>query len=244
MLFSHKSSSHFDLFPSLSVSKTSIEQVTFFRYLGVNLSSNLSWSRHISKICSNSRKIIGLLFRHFYPYASSSTLIRLYTSLVRPILEYCSIIWDPLSAALCLSLESVQQFALKLSSKFRSSLINYLQSSFKVSSLASRRKCSKLIFIFKLYNNLIFFPSSVLQLSPPSCYPIRSYPPQILFLIILKKPLSRILSSHLQFFSGILSSLPSKKLTLFPIFLFFSINLINFLDLLILILKTDYIPNI
>ena len=54
-----------------------------------------------------SRKILGLLFCHFYPYDPTSALIRLYTSLVRPILEYCSIVWDPTSAALCLSLEYV-----------------------------------------------------------------------------------------------------------------------------------------
>ena len=43
MFFSNKSSSHFDSFSSLCMSKSSsIERVTFFHYLGVTLSSSLS----------------------------------------------------------------------------------------------------------------------------------------------------------------------------------------------------------
>ena len=44
--------------------------------------------------------------------SSTSTVIRLYITLVRPILEYCAVIWDP-SSPLSHSLDSVQRFTIK-----------------------------------------------------------------------------------------------------------------------------------
>ena len=57
MFFSHKSS-HFDSFSLLSISHTSIERVSSFRYLGILLSPSLSWALHIAATCSKARKVI------------------------------------------------------------------------------------------------------------------------------------------------------------------------------------------
>ena len=61
-----------------------LEEVKFFKYLGVLLINNLSWSDHISELCSKARKIIGLLYRQFYNDSNPATLKQLYISLVRP----------------------------------------------------------------------------------------------------------------------------------------------------------------
>lgn len=42
-----------------------LEEVEIFKYLGVLVSNNLSWSDHISKLCAKARKILGLLYRQF-----------------------------------------------------------------------------------------------------------------------------------------------------------------------------------
>ena len=145
IIFSRKSPSLFDGFPSLEISSSSIERVSSFRYLGVLLTPTLTWTPHISAICCKSRRILGIIFRHFHPYSSASTIIRL---LVHPHLEYCSAIWAPSSPSLCHSIESVQNFALKLASKFRPSLKSSLQSSFNLPNLSTRRLYSKLLLIF------------------------------------------------------------------------------------------------
>ena len=176
MFFSRKPVSHFDHFPTLSISHSPLDRVSSFRYLGVLLTPSLSWSNHITTICSKARKLLGLIFRHFYSHSSPSTLIKLYI-LVRPHLEYCSLIWDPSSPTLIRSLESVQLFALKLASKFRPFLIPSLKSQFNLPSLASRRSYFKLIFLFKLSHELLHFPSPILQLNPTLPYPIRSFHP-------------------------------------------------------------------
>ena len=73
---------------------------------------------HLIHCCSKSQKILGLVFRHFYKHSSPETIIRLYTSLVRPILEYCSPVWSPSSSSQTIKLEFIQSFAIKLAYKF------------------------------------------------------------------------------------------------------------------------------
>ena len=186
MFFSNKSS-NFDCFPPLSISHTPIDRVSSYRYLGVLLSSFLSWAPHIAATCSKARKVIGLMFRHFCRNSSASTLIRLYKTLVRPILEYCSVICDPSSPSLSHSLEAVQHFAIKLASRFRPSLVASIYSDFKISSLATRRHHAKLIFLFKLLHDHLFFPFQITQPLHPPSYPLRSFHPKNLICPHTKK---------------------------------------------------------
>ena len=50
----------------LVLHNSTIEQVPFMKYLGIHLSSDLTWSKHISEICNKARRIIGFLYRNFY----------------------------------------------------------------------------------------------------------------------------------------------------------------------------------
>ena len=72
-----------------------LEEVEIFKYLDVLISKNLSWSEHISEICTKAQQILGLLYRQLYNNGDPATLRQLYISLVRPHLEYASQVWDP-----------------------------------------------------------------------------------------------------------------------------------------------------
>lgn len=72
-----------------------LEEVDSFKYPGVLIKSNLSWSDHIAGICSKAKQILGLIYRQFYTNSSAETLKQLYLSLVQPHLEYTSQLWDP-----------------------------------------------------------------------------------------------------------------------------------------------------
>ena len=97
MIISRKSSSFLSLLPSLLLDNSPLECVSNFKYLGVILTSQLSWTPHINHICSKSKKLLGLLFRQFYSLCSPHVLLKLYLSLVLPHLTYCSSLWDPYS---------------------------------------------------------------------------------------------------------------------------------------------------
>ena len=48
--------------------------VTPNKYLGVTLTSDLTWSNHIRNITTKSRRLAGLLYRQFYKWSSPATL--------------------------------------------------------------------------------------------------------------------------------------------------------------------------
>jgi len=82
-------------FHPLMLNGLHLNRVECFKYLGVLLSSDLSWTPHITSVCSKARQILGLLYRRFYNYAEGDTLKQLYLSLIRPHLEYACPVWDP-----------------------------------------------------------------------------------------------------------------------------------------------------
>ena len=142
---------------------TNLESVKMFKYLGVLISCDLSWSLHVDNICSKTRKIIGLLYRQFYHHANELTLLKLYVSLVRPHMEYAASVWNPHLQHDIQQLENVQKFGLRVCTKLWQSDYSELLELTGVPSLANRRLYSCLCCVYKIINNLCFFPSDILS---------------------------------------------------------------------------------
>ena len=96
----------------LCLNGSALEVVPTFKYLGVLLSADLSWTQHIQNTCSKAHKIVGLLYRHYYQYSDFNTLRQLYLSLVLPHLEYAASVWSPYLLKDIAFLEDVQKFGL------------------------------------------------------------------------------------------------------------------------------------
>ena len=62
MLLTQKSNPHSH---ALTLNGEVLEMVTQYKYLGVKLSSDLHWTPHIKQICSNAKKLVGLIYRNF-----------------------------------------------------------------------------------------------------------------------------------------------------------------------------------
>ena len=71
-----------------------LDVVTSARYLGVDISSGLSWNSHIDRITVKANRTLGFLKRDIKTKQSKVREMA-YNTLVRPQLEYASPIWDP-----------------------------------------------------------------------------------------------------------------------------------------------------
>ena len=127
------------IFPTTPLHPLMLNDLNKVEYLGVLLSSDLSWTPHIMSVCSKAKQILGLLYRRFYNHAEGATLMQLYLSLITPHLEYACLVWDPHTMKDKVLLEDVKKFALQMATKQRYSGYQELLDIMNVPSLADRR---------------------------------------------------------------------------------------------------------
>ena len=138
-----------------------LETVSTFKYLGLLLTSDLSWSKHIEGICTKTKKILGLLYHRFYQHANQETLLQLYILIVRPHMEYAAQVWDPHLKKDQDLLESTQKFACKMITKHWDKSYNELLYMTNLPSLADRRLHLKMCSLYKIVHNMTYFPPDI-----------------------------------------------------------------------------------
>ena len=136
-----------------------IEEVQHFKYLGVWISSDLTWTKHIEIVSCKARRVLGYMYRTFAPYCDSHTIISLYKSQVLPLLDYASVVWDPHLKKDKLLLESVQLYATRMASKSWKESSDSLNQRFELPTLEHRRQYFKLLLTYKFLNAYTFCPS-------------------------------------------------------------------------------------
>ena len=77
---------------NILVNGVAIKRVSKFKYLGVIFDERLSWNDHVKYILTKAGSRIGMLNRIRSSITSYSANV-VYTSLIRPILEYCDTVW-------------------------------------------------------------------------------------------------------------------------------------------------------
>ena len=140
----------------------SLTRAHHHEYLGVTSTPDLSWSLHITNICKKTRKQIGLLYRNFCRFADSSTLLKLYTSFVRPHTEYASAIWDLHLSNNILAIEGTQKFAMRVCLKNWRADYDLLLNLAQLPRLSSRRKFLKLCLLFNIFTGKVACHDSLL----------------------------------------------------------------------------------
>ena len=67
------------LFHLLKLHMQTMERVSQYKYLGVLINEDLTWSSHINEISNKARRMVGLLYRQFYAWTYTPALLKLYT---------------------------------------------------------------------------------------------------------------------------------------------------------------------
>ena len=161
------------------------------KYLGVTISSNLTWSEHIKSTCKKAKQRLGFIHRHL-SQSPPNVRHRIYRATVLPKLEYCCAVWDPHYVSDIDALESVQKFAGRVITRQWHSDYHTLCSTLNWQPLSVRRKLQKLKVCYNIVNNRSIIPSSNFSLHPrPS--------PRHPHSQILYKPFAKT-SSHLNSF--------------------------------------------
>ena len=139
-----------------------LDLVDHHPYLGVELSNDMKYNRHIDQTTSKASKVLGFLKRNLR-HCPSRIKERAYTSLVRPKLEYCSTIWNPHTASNINKIEAVQKnaarFVLNKPLDYKKpESVTAMVEQLNWETLEQRRKIADNILMYKVVHHLIAVP--------------------------------------------------------------------------------------
>ena len=144
-----------------------LQRVTSNPYLGVELTENLSWNMHIDKIVKKANSVLGLVRRNLYNTPKETKIIA-YQSIVRPSVEYAASIWDPPTVKNINKLERVQRSAARFVYRDyeRTSSVTSMLQSLEWLTLQDRRRCARLVNLYKIRNNTLHVSAATNRLIP------------------------------------------------------------------------------
>ena len=110
----------------------------------------LSWNQHVDSAKAN--RILSLISRNLSGLQDQATLKTLYCSLVRPHLEYYSVVWSPHTQRNINMLERVQRRATKMILRSRNSNYEEWLTKLDLFLLEQRRLLLDVVFFSKAVN--------------------------------------------------------------------------------------------
>lgn len=149
------------------LSGSAVTRNTEVKYLGVTFTEKLTWETHIDNICAKAYQQLGFIRRKLSA-APSHVKLNAYKTLIRPILEYSAIVWNPHQSYLNKKLERIQNLSLRFiySCYSRYDSVTFLRKRASIPTLECRRKTACMKFLFLLYHNCIGIDKDA-YLKPP-----------------------------------------------------------------------------
>ena len=128
-----------------------LENVDKIKYLGVTITNDLKWKKHISNICTEANRTFGFLRRTLFS-CPQNVKEAAYKGMGQPILEFGSSVWDPHTGKLQEELEKVQNRAAMFVTGnyvYETGSMTDILGQLKWESLKKRRKDNRLILLYK-----------------------------------------------------------------------------------------------
>lgn len=142
--------------------------------LGLNVSNTLNWDNHLKECIKKANRRLGLIKRILCPGVTTQVKLTAYTALVRPLLEYGSLIWSQASKNNINMLEAFQRRA----SKF---ITNNYNIGYKERLLACnlmplsyRREIMDIVFYYNCINGIVEFDTEIIAKKPTACNRMQS----------------------------------------------------------------------
>ena len=91
-----------------NIHNTVLQETNTIKYLGVHVDDKLTWKSYVDTIVTKANSVKGFVswnFKHCPPSVKS----KCYQTLIRPVLEYASIVWSPYLVTLIDKIEAVQR---------------------------------------------------------------------------------------------------------------------------------------
>ena len=121
--------------------------------LGVIIDEELKFHKHVAAAVKKSSRMLGLI-RATFTCLDEITVPRLFTTLVRPHLEYGNIIWSPRFKMDSTEIEKVQRRATKLIPSLRNLCYEDRLRKLKLPSLCHRRRRGDMIQVYKITSGI------------------------------------------------------------------------------------------
>ena len=140
--------------PNLIMNNTIISTVTEHKHLGLQLSDDGNWNKHIDMITKKAFSRVNIL-RKFKFILDRKTLETIYITFIRPLLEYADVVWDTKTQILINKLENVQVEAARIvtgGTRLVSLSNLYIETGWE--KLKDRRERHRTIQFYKMSNNL------------------------------------------------------------------------------------------
>ena len=144
-------------------------------YLGIELSSDLSWHKHITKVCNKANRTLGFVKRNIVT-ASTKAKQTAYQTLVRPQTEYAASVWDPKIAHHQHSIEMVQRRAARwVCSEYGwEASVTEMIKKLEWETLEARRAKMRVLMMYKVVHQIVAVSSA--QLTPRTSAARQNHP--------------------------------------------------------------------
>ena len=141
-------------YPDLLLDGVVLSEVTSHKHLGLTISSDMTWNKHVDRVCKSAGLRLNILRKMSFKL-NRRVLELLYIAYVRPIVEYASSIFGDQSLLNDQKLERIQsQAALVCSGALFNTSRDRIVSEMGWAKLAKRRNISKLSLVYKALNNM------------------------------------------------------------------------------------------
>ena len=138
-----------------------IQTTNTAKHLGIHIHGTLNWNTHINKTAQRANTTSAFLHRNIRTCPRKTKRLA-YTTLVRPILEYASIIWDPHTAFIIHKLETVQRRSARhiMHNYNRRTNVTTMLQHLHLPTQQQRRQHVKIIMQYRIAHQLASIPTA------------------------------------------------------------------------------------